>query len=76
MDLSVERLIGDCQPSEDGIEQNCEQNCLEIEREKKERKKGRKKGRKGGHPLGRWMVRYGSGGITARMSEVSIVELS
>lgn len=30
--ISVERLIGDCRPPEDGVEQNCEQNCLGLER--------------------------------------------
>lgn len=30
--ISVERLIGDCRPPEDGVEQNYEQNCLGLER--------------------------------------------
>lgn len=30
--ISVERLIGDCRPPEDGVEQNCEQNYPGVER--------------------------------------------
>lgn len=48
--ISVERLIGDCQPSEDGVEQNCEQNCLGVEKEKERRRGGG--GEKEGDRLG------------------------
>lgn len=34
--ISVERLIGDCRPPEDGVEQNCEQNYPGVERAPRE----------------------------------------
>lgn len=65
--ISVERLIGDCRPPEDGVEQNCEQNCLGLEERVVDSSRGgctyaryvaargSRTGERGGRPVG-WSI--------------------